>query len=114
SFYNGYSNSVLWPFFHALETDFSKSSDWKAYREVNELFSESVITASDYSADIWVHDYQLLLLPKLLREHRPNNKIGFFMHIPFPPPEHFETLEQGSSLVQGLLGADLIGFHTPA
>ncbi len=112
-FYSGFSNSVLWPFLHTLEPDFSsEKKQWRAYHEVNQLFCEAVVTASQPSADIWVHDYQLLLLPKLLREFRPNNNIGFFLHIPFPTAKHFSTLSEKSSIIRGMMGADLIGFHT--
>lgn len=112
-FYNGYSNSVLWPFLHAMPADFSRQDKWwKTYREVNGLFADAVIAARNDNADIWVHDYQLLLLPNLLREHMPHNNIGFFLHIPFPPAAHFAKLQHGSSLLRGMMGADLIGFHT--
>ncbi len=112
-YYNGYSNSILWPFFHTMETNYEhEQSRYKAYREVNELFREAVLTLSAPGSTIWVHDYQLLLLPKLLREHRPADNIGFFLHIPFPEAKHFATLKHADTLIRGMLGADLIGFHT--
>ncbi len=112
-YYSGYSNSVLWPFLHALEADFSDEDKWwRVYREVNTLFAEAVVSASRPHADIWVHDYQLMLVPSMLREFMPHNNIGFFSHIPFPSAEHFATLQAGGSLLRGLMGADLIGFHT--
>ncbi len=111
-YYGGYSNSVLWPFLHNLEADFThQERDWKTYREVNELFSDTVLTLSKPGSVIWVHDYQLLLLPRLLREHRPHDHIGFFLHIPFPSAEHFATLRQAPAIVRGIMGSDLIGFH---
>ncbi len=112
-FYSGYSNSLLWPFFHSMETDFAQEAKrWKAYREVNQLFRDAVLSLTSPGNTIWVHDYQLILLPQLLREHRPTDSIGFFLHIPFPDPEQFATLKQASALIRGLLGADLVGFHT--
>jgi trehalose 6-phosphate synthase/phosphatase len=113
SYYNGYSNSILWPFFHNLDADYSNAdAHWKAYVEVNELFSTSVLNLSQPGSTIWVHDYQLMLLPRLLRRDRPSDKIGFFLHIPFPDAQHFIALKQAGALVRGLLGADLVGFHT--
>lgn len=112
-FYNGYSNSILWPFLHMLEADFNhEAKQWKAYKQVNELFAEAVITLSEPGSTVWVHDYQLLLVPKLLRDQRPANKTGFFLHIPFPPAEHFAKLAQAPALIRGILGSDLAGFHT--
>ena len=112
-YYNGYSNSVLWPFLHTMEADFQhEARDWIAYREVNELFRDTVLALSPRGSTIWVHDYQLMLLPKLLREERPDDNIGFFLHIPFPSAEHFVSLKQAHSIIRGLLGADLVGLHT--
>lgn len=112
-YYNGYSNSVLWPLLHTMPADFSdEEKRWRAYREVNALFADAVAAVSQQKADIWVHDYQLMLLPQLLREHMPHNNIGFFSHIPFPKAKHFETLQNSSSILRGVMGADLIGFHT--
>lgn len=112
-FYTGYSNSLLWPFLHTLEADFRNEARlWRAYQEVNELFAEAVLSLSKPGSTIWVHDYQLLLLPRLLREHRPHDDIGFFLHIPFPAAEHFRTLKAAPAIIRGMLGADLVGFHT--
>ncbi len=112
-FYSGYSNSILWPFLHMLEPDFShEDKQWKAYREVNQLFAEAALALSGERSTIWVHDYQLLLVPKLIHEQRASNDIGFFLHIPFPPAGHFTKLKEASSLIRGMLGADLVGFHT--
>lgn len=112
-YYNGFSNSVLWPFFHNLEADFSKAKpQWKTYQSVNELFRDAVLSSAPSGSTVWVHDYQLLLLPELLRQRRKNDKIGFFLHIPFPEAGHFRKLEQSEILIRGLLGADLVGFHT--
>ncbi|MDQ3123108.1 MAG: bifunctional alpha,alpha-trehalose-phosphate synthase (UDP-forming)/trehalose-phosphatase [bacterium] len=112
-FYNGYSNSILWPFLHTMEADFNNEErDWKTYRKVNEMYQEAVLSLSSPGSTIWVHDYQLMLLPKLLREQRPTDNIGFFLHIPFPSSEHFAGLRQAIRLIHGILGADLVGFHT--
>ncbi|HEX6617912.1 MAG TPA: bifunctional alpha,alpha-trehalose-phosphate synthase (UDP-forming)/trehalose-phosphatase [Gemmatimonadales bacterium] len=114
-FYEGFSNSVLWPLFHYLLDQIPLHvSDWDGYVEANEAFAE--VVASHYRPGdlIWVHDYQLLLLPGMLRERLPDARIGFFLHIPFPSEELFRTLPARDRLLQGMLGADLVGFHTPA
>jgi trehalose 6-phosphate synthase/phosphatase len=112
-YYNGYSNSVLWPFFHNMPTGISPSSErhWKAYKDVNSLFADVVLTVSQPKSTIWVHDYQLLLLPQLLREERPASSLGFFMHIPWPSAESFVELPHARRLLRGVLGADVVGFH---
>lgn len=112
-FYNGYSNTILWPLFHDLPAKFEGHDEYfEAYKEVNKLFSEAVLSLSDKTSSIWVHDYQLLLLPGHLRNARPKAKIGFFLHIPFPMPENFVKLPAARKLVAGLLGSDLVGMHT--
>jgi trehalose 6-phosphate synthase/phosphatase len=114
-YYEGYSNGVLWPLFHYLLDQIPQQvSDWDAYVEVNERFAE--VVAAKYQPDdlIWVHDYQLLLLPAMLRRRLPEARIGFFLHIPFPSEELFRTLAARDRLLEGILGADLVGFHTPA
>jgi trehalose 6-phosphate synthase/phosphatase len=114
-YYEGFSNGVLWPLFHyLLEQIPLQVSDWDAYVEVNERFAD--VVAAKYQPDdlIWVHDYQLLLLPAMLRRRLPEARIGFFLHIPFPSEELFRTLAARDRLLDGILGADLVGFHTPA
>ena len=114
-YYENFSNGVLWPLFHYLLDEVPLHvRDWDAYAEVNERFAD--IVAEHYRPGdlIWVHDYQLLLLPDLLRKRLPDARIGFFLHIPFPSEELFRTLPQRDRLLRGLLGADLVGFHTPA
>jgi trehalose 6-phosphate synthase/phosphatase len=86
-------------------------SYWRSYREVNELYAQEVLELSSSESDIWVHDYQLMLVPEILREKRPENHIGFFLHIPFPAPKDFAQLKNSKALVQGVLGSDLAGFH---
>ncbi len=117
-FYNGYSNSVLWPLFHNLPVKRHDKSErdrwWRAYREVNKHFADAVLgLARDY-AHVWIHDYQLMLVPGMLREDRLESTVGFFLHIPFPTDATFSRLPRHKLLLRGVLGADLIGFHTPA
>src|SRR5215213_3676267 len=114
-YYEGYSNGVLWPLFHYLLDQIPLHvRDWDAYVEVNERFAEIVAQRYQPGDLIWVHDYQLLLLPELLRRRLPDACIGFFLHIPFPTEELFRTLPERDRVLRGLLGADLVGFHTPA
>lgn len=114
AYYNGYSNSVLWPIFHNLpyKSEDYKESWWRTYREVNTLFAETVLSLARPHSTIWVHDYQLLLLPQLLRQERTDDHIGFFLHIPFPGTGGLRKIKQTKQLLSGMLGADLIGFHT--
>ena len=112
-YYEGYSNAVIWPLFHHLpERIPSEIEGWDAYEEVNALFADAVARVYRAGDQVWVHDYQLMRLPALLRERIPDASIGFFLHIPFPSSEVFRTLPQRRALLEGLLGADLIGFHT--
>jgi trehalose 6-phosphate synthase/phosphatase len=114
-YYEGFSNGVLWPLFHYLLDQMPQHvRDWEPYVEVNERFAEVVAEQYREGDLIWVHDYQLLLLPELLRQRLPDARIGFFLHIPFPSEELFRALPERDRLLQGLLGADLVGFHTPA
>jgi trehalose 6-phosphate synthase/phosphatase len=112
-FYEGFSNSTLWPTFHYF-TQYAtyEQEHWEAYVAVNEKFCQAVLAQAGPDDTIWVHDYQLLLLPELLRRARPDCTIGFFLHIPFPSQELIRVLPWRTELLQGLLGADLIGFHT--
>ena len=112
-FYDGYSNGVLWPLFHyLLDRVPVDSRDFETYRRVNERFAD--VTAEQYRPGdlIWVQDYQLMLLPQMLRKRLPDAKIGFFLHIPFPSVEILRTLPARNAILEGLLGADLVGFHT--
>ncbi|QIF05649.1 bifunctional alpha,alpha-trehalose-phosphate synthase (UDP-forming)/trehalose-phosphatase [Roseimicrobium sp. ORNL1] len=113
-FYEGFSNGVLWPLFHyLLDTVRSDAGrDWEAYREVNEKFAEAVVAEYKPGDRIWVQDYQLCLVPGMLRKRLPHASIGFFLHIPFPASGVFRILPWRREILQGLLGADLIGFHT--
>jgi trehalose 6-phosphate synthase/phosphatase len=112
-FYEGYSNRVLWPLCHyLLDRVPQQNRDWDTYRKVNERFADLVARHYQPGDTIWVHDYQLMLVPALLRARLPRARIGYFHHIPFPSSEIFRTLPNRLELVAGLMGADLIGFHT--
>ncbi|MCA9324989.1 bifunctional alpha,alpha-trehalose-phosphate synthase (UDP-forming)/trehalose-phosphatase, partial [Candidatus Saccharibacteria bacterium] len=114
-FYNGFANSVLWPLLHDLTPNKEAAADesfWRAYKRVNQAFGEVVLSLSTSGTTIWVHDYQLMLLPSMLRVQRPHDKIGFFLHIPFPSSKIFANAPHGAELLGGLAGADLLGFHT--
>jgi trehalose 6-phosphate synthase/phosphatase len=114
-FYNGFCNATLWPLFHYFPSfvEFDDTT-FRAYEEVNKIFAEKLLSVLQPNDILWIHDYQLMLLPGLIREHRPDVKIGFFLHIPFPSFEIFRQLHRPwkEKIVRGLLGADLIGFHT--
>jgi trehalose 6-phosphate synthase/phosphatase len=111
--YHGFANRVLWPLFHySIDRVPIDAAGWDAYRSVNEAFAEEVAREYRPGDVIWVHDYHLMLLPALLRERLPRARIGFFLHIPFPASEVFRVLPWRRDILQGLLGADLIGFHT--
>ncbi|HWC67566.1 MAG TPA: trehalose-6-phosphate synthase [Acidimicrobiales bacterium] len=112
-FYNGFSNATLWPLYHdAIRPAEIDHQWWRAYRAVNRRVADAAAGAAPRGATVWVHDYQLQLVPGLMRKRRPDVRIGFFLHIPFPPPELFRQLPWRSLLLEGLLGADLVGFHT--
>ncbi|GAB3580768.1 bifunctional alpha,alpha-trehalose-phosphate synthase (UDP-forming)/trehalose-phosphatase [Hymenobacter daeguensis] len=112
-FYEGFSNSTLWPTFHYFAQFATyEQAHWEAYVAVNEKFCDAVLAQTGPDDTIWVHDYQLLLLPALLRKARPEATIGFFLHIPFPSYELIRVLPWRAELLRGMLGADLIGFHT--
>lgn len=113
-YYDGFSNSVLWPLFHYLmdKVHLDARRDWEVYRKVNQRFADAVAELYRPGDVIWIHDYQLALVPQLLRARLPNARIGFFLHIPFPSSEVFRLLPWREAILRGLLGADLIGFHT--
>ncbi|HVX41800.1 MAG TPA: trehalose-6-phosphate synthase [Gemmatimonadaceae bacterium] len=112
-FYEDISNSVLWPICHdRLDQLPLRVEGWNVYERVNERFADAVVAHYRPGDLIWVHDYHLLRLPLLLRKRLPDARIGFFLHIPFPNPEIFFALSTRSWLVEGMLGADVIGFHT--
>ncbi len=112
-FYFGYSNDTLWPLFHYFPGNVNYNHEfWDDYTKVNGLFAKETQKYIDKDTHVWVHDYQLMLLPSLLRTSSPDSSIGFFLHIPFPSYEIFRLLPHREEILQGLLGADLLGFHT--
>ncbi|MDQ2707909.1 MAG: trehalose-6-phosphate synthase [Actinomycetota bacterium] len=112
-YYEGFSNATLWPLYHdVVERPVYDRSWWNAYAKVNKRFAEATAKIAAPGACVWVQDYQLQLVPAILRELRPDLRIGFFLHIPFPPTELFMQLPWRTQIVEGLLGADLVGFHT--
>lgn len=113
-YYEGFSNDVLWPVFHYYASTYAnyKQSNWDYYKKVNEKFKEAVLRVAKPGDTIWIHDYQLLLLPSLIRNEQPELSIAFFLHIPFPSYEMFRLIPWRAELMEGILGADLIGFHT--
>ncbi len=113
-FYEGFSNGTLWPLYHDLvaKPEFHREW-WDSYVSVNRRFAEMAAGVASEGATVWVHDYQLQLVPQMLRELRPDLRIGFYLHIPFPPAELFQQLPWRRQLLEGLLGADLLGFQLP-
>ena len=113
-YYEGFSNDGLWPLYHdALRESTYDFDQWDAYERVNQRFADKLAEISPPDAIVWIHDYQLQLVPKMLREQRSDVTIGFFLHIPFPPFELFSRLPWRSEIIEGLLGCDLIGFQRP-
>jgi len=113
-YYEGFSNATLWPLYHdVIVKPIYNREWWDRYVEVNRRFAEAASRAAAPNATVWVQDYQLQLVPKMLRMSRPDLTIGFFLHIPFPPVELFMQLPWRTEIVEGLLGADLVGFQLP-
>ena len=114
-FYGGFSNSTLWPLYHdSVRTPQFHRRWWWPYVDVNRVFAEACAAEAKPGDTVWVHDYQLQLVPGMLRERIDGVKIGFFLHIPFPPEELFAQLPWRTEILTGMLGADVIGFQTPA
>lgn len=114
-YYGGFCNDLIWPLFHYFSTYCVFNNDYfKAYKEANSRFCDELVKHIKPGDFIWIHDYQLLLLPEMIRERMPDATIGFFLHIPFPSFEIFRLMPRRwrESIIQGMLGADLIGFHT--
>jgi trehalose 6-phosphate synthase len=113
-FYEGFSNGTLWPLYHDVvaKPEFHREW-WDSYVSVNRRFAEKAAELCARNATVWVHDYQLQLVPQMLRELRPDVRIGFYLHIPFPPAELFQQLPWRRQILEGLLGADLVGFQLP-
>ncbi|HEY2670870.1 MAG TPA: trehalose-6-phosphate synthase [Rugosimonospora sp.] len=114
NYYEGFANSTIWPLYHdAVEQPVFHRRWWEAYQRINRRFAVAAAEAAPPGALVWVQDYHLQLVPAMLRELRPDLRIGFFMHIPFPPPELFKQIPRRADLLRGLLGADLVGFQVP-
>jgi trehalose 6-phosphate synthase len=112
-YYAGFANSVLWPLFHGrLKREELNRTWWRTYRQVNERFAAAAVRVAPLGGTVWVHDYHLLLAPGMIRSRRADLKVGFFLHIPFPNAQLFSTLPWRERLLDGMLGADLIGFQT--
>ncbi|RAO72475.1 uncharacterized protein BHQ10_008487 [Talaromyces amestolkiae] len=114
--YNGFSNQILWPILHYQSGVTYDEESWEAYKKVNEIFADYIADAAQEEDLIWVHDYHLMLLPKLLRERMARKKrqacIGFSLHTPFPPSESLKVLPVAKDILEGMLSSTLIGFHT--
>ena len=112
NYYNGFCNDAIWPLFH-YEMGLVKfvEKNWQAYKKVNELFAKKILSFATSNDIIWIHDFHLFLLPKLLKEKNPNLKVGFFLHIPFPTSEIYRQFQVREELLEAVLKADLIGFH---
>lgn len=115
NFYHGFCNKLIWPLFHYFPSyAIYDQQSWEYYKKVNTIFAEHILQMVRSDDIIWIHDYHLMLLPALIRERLPNATVGFFLHIPFPSFEIFRLLPENwrCEILHGLLGADLIGFHT--
>jgi trehalose 6-phosphate synthase/phosphatase len=114
-FYEGYANQTLWPLFHHFPASFGfDAEDWAAYVTANRRFRDAVLEHLQPDDTIWIHDYHLMLLPRLIRDVAPEARIGFFLHIPFPASELFRILPRRDDVLRGMLGADLLAFQTYA
>ena len=115
NYYYGFSNATLWPLLHyAIEKPRFERAWWHSYRDVNGIFANQALDALEEYPDAmaWVHDYQLMMVPQLIRERRPDQPIGFFLHVPWPSPDIFARLPWREQILTGLLGADVVSFHT--
>ena len=113
-FYEGVSNAVLWPLLHGFEPTIQVGeAPWSSYVGANQEFADTTLSTSSANDLIWVQDYHLMLVPGLVRTQRPKARIGWFCHIPWPPPDTFGILPWREEILEGLLGADILGFHLP-
>jgi len=111
-YYNEYSNNVIWPLFHYERSLVMHSEKgWRSYCQVNLMVAEAILKEAKDGDTVWVHDFQLMLVPGILKTKRPGLRVGFFLHIPFPSSEIFRELPQRKEILQSLIQADLIGFH---
>lgn len=115
-YYLAYANQELWPRFHGMTGKMSTAAagSWPNYVQMNQLFAERVAEIAEADSVLWVQDYHLMLLPQMIRESLPGASVGHFLHIPFPPAEIMTDQPQARALLEGVLGADLLGFHVPA
>lgn len=114
-YYEGLANGTMWPLYHSgIHPAHIDRQWWRTYREVNQRFAETVADIAAPDAVVWIHDYHLQLVPAMVRERRDDVRIGFFLHTPFPPSELFLRLPWRATIAAGMLGADVIGFQTPA
>ena len=113
-YYRGFSNAILWPLFHGrLRRVELNRAWWNAYRVVNRRFANAIAQIAPLGGTVWVHDYHLLLVPAMIREKRPDLRIGLFLHIPFPNAQLFAMLPWREEVIAGMLGADVVGFQIP-
>jgi trehalose 6-phosphate synthase/phosphatase len=113
NYYQGFANKTIWPLFHYFPLfAVYERKFWEVYKNVNNKFCEAIVPVVEKGDEIWVHDYHLLLLPGLIRERIPDASVGFFLHIPFPSSEVFRLIPWREELLRGLIGADLVAFHT--
>jgi len=113
NYLHGFVKNTLWPLFHYFTQNVSYTNeDWVAFRKINELFAEKIVEVIQDGDIIWIHDYHLTLVPQLVRSKKPGVSIGLFIHIPFPSFEIFRLLPWRAEILEGIMGADLIGFHT--
>jgi len=116
-YYNGFANNVLWPLFHYIMPPYDKgvnecsTDQWEAYKTANEKFVEAILRVHEDDDYVWVHDYHLMLVPKFMREQKPDCNIGWFLHTPFPSAEVYRTLPWRQEIIESLLHANLLGFH---
>lgn len=112
-FYEGYANSTLWPLLHYMVERAKFSNDWwESYRSVNRKFADAILAVADEGDQVWIHDYHLFLVPSMLRGEKMGLKVGFFLHTPFCTSEIFRVLPNRGEVLKGVLGADVIGFHS--
>ena len=112
-YYEGFCNRQIWPLFHYFPARYKlEDKDWNLYRQVNQKFANEILEILKPDDKIWIQDYHLMLIPQMLREQGIKNKIGFFLHIPFPSVEIYKIIPRRREILEGLLGCDLIGFHT--
>ena len=113
NYYDGFSNTSIWPLFHYMPTHYQYKKEWfEGYLSVNQQFAKTILDTAKNNDIVWIHDYHLMLLPAILKKKNPSLKIGFFFHTPFPSYEIFRCHPNRLDLLEGILGADLVGFHT--